>query len=163
MLGSFPFSCIIWFVSLETFWFSEANDNCNIVFFLFNESRASHGLATSLYKSRDLMRESLRLYHMAYSMKRIEIPLSHIRNKNKFKSRDSLFPLVQCFKTIFLFLHFLFNVLRLQFVSFDSMFQDFSISLTHTKNYLHFHSPFSLLLLYIHILTALHAITSQIH
>ena len=38
---------------------------------------------------------------MAQSMKRIEIPLSHIRDKNKFKSRDSLFPLVQCFKIIF--------------------------------------------------------------
>ena len=38
-------------------------------------------------------------------------------------------------------LYFIFNVLRLLFVSFDSIFQDFS-SLTHTKNSLHFHSPF---------------------
>ena len=40
-------------------------------------------------------------YYVAQFMKRIEIPLSHIRDKNKFKSRDSLFPLVQCFKIIF--------------------------------------------------------------
>ena len=46
------------------------------------------------------MRESMRFYYVAQSMKRIEIPLSHIRDKNKFKSRDSLFPLVQCFKKI---------------------------------------------------------------
>ena len=32
-------------------------------------------------------------------MKRVEILLSHIRDKNKFKNRDSLFLLVQCFKT----------------------------------------------------------------
>ena len=47
-------------------------------------------------------------------------------------------------------LHFLFNILRLPFVSFESMFQDFS-SLSHIKNSLHFHSPFSLLLLYIYM------------
>ena len=44
----------------------------------------------------------LRFGHVAHSMKRIEIPLSHIRDKNKFKSRDSLFHLVQCFKTFHL-------------------------------------------------------------
>ena len=66
---------------------------------------------------------------MVHSMKRIEIPLSHIRDKNKFKSRDSLFHLVLSFKTIFVTL--LFNVLRLLFVLFGSMFQDFP-SLTHT-------------------------------
>ena len=59
-------------------------------------------------------------------------------------------------------LHFLFNVLRLLFVSFALMFQDFS-SLSHTKFFLHFHSIFSLLLLYIHIFTTLHVIPSQIH
>ena len=52
------------------------------------------------------MRESMMFYYVAQFMKRIEIPLSHIRDKNKFKSRDSLFPLVQCFKTIFLFFIF---------------------------------------------------------
>ena len=48
------------------------------------------------------MRESMRFYHVVHSMKRIEIPLSHIieiplshiRDKNKFKSEDSLFPLI---------------------------------------------------------------------
>ena len=69
------------------------------------------------------MREDMRFYHMAYSMKRIDIPLSHIRDKNKFKSKDYLFILVQCFKTIFV--TSLFNVLRLLFVLFGSMFQDF--------------------------------------
>ena len=60
-------------------------------------------------------------------------------------------------------LHFLFNVLRLLFVSFALMFQDFS-SLSHTNFFfLHFHSVFSLLLLYIHIFTTLHVIPSQIH
>ena len=57
-------------------------------------------------------------------------------------------------------LHFLFNVLRLLFVLFGSMFQEFS-SLSPTKNSLHFCSPFSLLLLYIHMPTTLHVISSQ--
>ena len=105
------------------------------------------------------MREDMRFYHMAYSMKRIDIPLSHIRDKNKFKSKDYLFILVQCFKTIFV--TSLFNVLRLLFVLFGSMFQNFS-SLSHTKNSLHFHSPFSLLLLYRHMSIAFHTIPSQI-
>ena len=94
------------------------------------------------------MQESMRFCHVKHSMKRIEIPLSYIRDENKFKSRDSLFLLVQYFKTIFVTL--LFNVLKLLFVLFGSMFQDFSF-LIHTKNSLHFHSPFSLLLLYIHV------------
>ena len=76
------------------------------------------------------MREDMRFYHVTYSMKRIDIPLSHIRDKNKFKSKDSLFLLVQCFKTIFV--TSLFNVLRLLFVLFGSMFQNFS-SLSHTQ------------------------------
>ena len=76
------------------------------------------------------MQESMRFCHVEHFMKRIEIPLSHIRDKNKFKSRDSLFFLVQCFKTIFVTL--LFNVLKLLFVLFGSMFQDFSF-LTYTK------------------------------
>ena len=52
-----------------------------------------------IYKSRDLMQESMRFYYVAHSIKRVEILLSHIRDKNKFKNRDSLFLLVQCFKT----------------------------------------------------------------
>ena len=39
-------------------------------------------------------------WHVVHSMKRMEILLSHIRDKNKFKN-DSLFPFVQCFKTAF--------------------------------------------------------------
>ena len=112
-----------------------------------------------IYISKDLMQESMRFCHVKHSMKRIEIPLSYIRDENKFKSRDSLFLLVQYFKTIFVTL--LFNVLKLLLVLFGSMFQDFSF-FTHTKNYLHFHSPFSLLLLYIHMSIAFHTIPSQI-
>ena len=48
------------------------------------------------------MRETIKFCHVSHSMKRIEIPLSHIRDKNKFKSGDSLFPLIQCFKTFHL-------------------------------------------------------------
>ena len=50
------------------------------------------------------MQENMRFCHVAYSMKRIEIPLNHIRDKNKFKNSDPLFHLVQCFKTIFVIL-----------------------------------------------------------
>ena len=112
-----------------------------------------------IYINKDLMQESMRFCHVKHSMKRIEIPLSHIRDKNKFKSKDSLFLLVQYFKTIFVTL--LFNILKLLFVLFGSIFQDFSF-LTHTKNSLHFYSPFSLLLLYIHMSIAFHTIPSQI-
>ena len=91
-----------------------------------------------IYKSKDLVRESLRVCHVTHSMKRIEIPLSHIRDKNKFKSGDSSFPLVQCFKTIFVTL--LFNVLRLLIVSFGTTFQDFS-SHTHTHTHTHTQKP----------------------
>ena len=92
-----------------------------------------------IYKSKDLVRESLRFCHVMHSMKRIEIPLSHIRDKNKFKSEDSSFLLVQCFKTIFVTL--LFNVLRLLIVSFGTTFQDFS-SLTKKKKLFAF--PFTI-------------------
>ena len=88
---------------------------------------------------------SMRFYHVAHLIKRIEI---------LFISFDSMFQ-------DYFLLYFFFNVLRLLFVSFDSMFQDFS-SLTHTKNSFHFHLPFSLLLLYIHMPITLYAIPSQI-
>ena len=55
-----------------------------------------------IYKNKYLMRETIRFCYVSHSMKRIEIPLSHIRDKNKFKSGDSLFPLIQCFKTFHL-------------------------------------------------------------
>ena len=93
-------------------------------------------------------------------MKIIEILLSHIREKNKIKNRNSLFHLVQYFKITFCYN--LFNVSRLLFVLFDSIFQDFS-SLLHTQNSLHFHSTFSLLLIYIHMPTPLYVISYQIH
>ena len=54
-----------------------------------------------IYKSRDFMRKSMRFYHVAHSIKKIEIPLNHFRDKNKFKCGDSLFPLVHYFKTNF--------------------------------------------------------------
>ena len=52
------------------------------------------------------MWESMRFCHIAHSMKRIEILLSHIRNKNKFKNRDTLFPVSQYFKTNFCYIFF---------------------------------------------------------
>ena len=69
------------------------------------------------------MRESMRFCHMVHSMKRIEIPLIHIRDKNKFKD-ETLYFLWFNISKLFL-LHCLFNVLRLLFISFGSMFQDF--------------------------------------
>ena len=48
------------------------------------------------------MQKSMRFCHVAHSMKIIEMLLNHIKDKNKFKNRDTLFPLVQCFKTFFL-------------------------------------------------------------
>ena len=57
------------------------------------------------------MQESMRFYHVAHSMKRIEILLSYIKDKNKFKKRDFIsFRLM--FQDYFL-LYFLFNILRL--------------------------------------------------
>ena len=50
------------------------------------------------------MWERMKFYHVVHSMKRFEILLSHVKDKNKFKSRNSLFPLVQCFKTNFCYI-----------------------------------------------------------
>ena len=52
--------------------------------------------------------------------KKIEILLNHKRDKNDFKNMNSLFLLVHCFKTIFCYI--LFNVSRLLFLLFGSMF-----------------------------------------
>ena len=49
----------------------------------------------------DLMQERMRFCHVAHSIKEIQLPLNHIRDKNKFKNGDSLFPLVQYFKANF--------------------------------------------------------------
>ena len=57
-------------------------------------------------KSKDLIRESMKFYHVAHSIKRIEILLSHIKDKNKLKNRDFLFSLVQCFKTTFCYIFY---------------------------------------------------------
>ena len=53
------------------------------------------------------MQESMRFYYVAYSIKRIEILLNHIKDKKKFKNKDSLFLLVQCFKTNFCYIFYL--------------------------------------------------------
>ena len=47
------------------------------------------------------MQESMRFSHVAHSMKIIEKLLSYIRDKNKFKNKDTLFPMFQYFKTNF--------------------------------------------------------------
>ena len=73
-----------------------------------------------IYISRDLKRENMRFYHVAHFMKIIKIFLSHIEDKNKFKNRLFIsFGLI--FQDNFL-LYFLFNILKLPFVSFGSMF-----------------------------------------
>ena len=103
-----------------------------------------------IYKSRDLMRKSLRFCHVTHSMKRIEVEiLLEIRTNLKIET--------------FYFLWF--NVSRLLFITFfiqcfktSICFISFNISrsLSYTKNFLHIHSHFSLLLFYIHMLTAFH-------
>ena len=55
---------------------------------------------------RDLMWENMRFCHVVHSMKRIEIFLSHIRDKNKFKNENSIFLLVQHFKTTFCYIFY---------------------------------------------------------
>ena len=113
-----------------------------------------------IYITRDPMQENMRFCYMAHSMKRIEMILSHIRDKNKFKNRDSLFfwfnisrPLfvtffIQCLKDYYLF----------HLVKYLRLFLFF----THTKLFA-FPFTFSILLFYIHMPIALHTIQSQIH
>ena len=52
------------------------------------------------------MWESIKFCHVAHSMKKIEILQNHISDKNKFKNKDSLFPLVQCFKITFCYIFY---------------------------------------------------------
>ena len=98
------------------------------------------------------MQESLRFYYVAHSMKRIEISLSYIRYKNKFKSRNSLFPLIQCFKITF-FTFFIqcfktiicfiwFNISKF-FIShtYKKLFAFSFTLLTSNQLYAHAHSP----------------------
>ena len=77
------------------------------------------------------MRESMRFCHVVHSMKRIEIFLSHIRDKNKFKNKDSLFPSVQCFKTIFVTFFIQCFKTTISFIWFNV--SRFFFSLTHKK------------------------------
>ena len=70
------------------------NNECpNFIHFILCQSISIY-IYIYIYKSRDLMRESMRFCHVAHSMKRIKILLSYIRDKNKFKNKDSLFLLV---------------------------------------------------------------------
>ena len=68
--------------------------------FIQKKKKKLRGLI-NIYKGKNLVRESTKFYHMAHSIERIEILLNYIRNKNKFKNRTSLFPLIQCFNTNF--------------------------------------------------------------
>ena len=104
------------------------------------------------------------IYCTSNSMKRIEILLSHIKDKNKLIN-DFLFYLVQCFKT---FLIKKINILCILWFNVSRLF----ISHTYTQNSLHFNSLFSPLALlslyiyiyiYIYIPITLHVITCQIY
>lgn len=59
-------------------------------------NQSSMYIHTHIYthKNSDLMQESMKFCHMAHSMKGIETFLNYIRNKNKFKRKNSLFPFV---------------------------------------------------------------------
>ena len=106
-----------------------------------------------IYKSRHLIWKSMRFCHMEHFLKIIEILLNHIRDKNKFKNIDSLFPLVQCFKTIFFFtfsiqcfkttIYFIwFNVSRPSISHTHIKLFAFSFILfTSTPLYTHAHNP----------------------
>ena len=103
----------------------------------------------------------MRFCHMAHSMKRIEIILNHIRDKNKFKNRDSLFLwfnisrllfvtfFIQCFKNTYLF----------HLVQYFKIFP-----LSHTQKKL-FAFPFTLftsILLYSHASLSCHPILNTL-
>ena len=92
---------------------------------------------------------------MTHFMKIIKILLSHIRDKNKIKIRDSLFPLVQCFKTTFCYN--LFNVSTFKaiicFIWFN--ISRLFISLTHTKLFAFPFNLFTFAHLYTHAHTPL--------
>ena len=86
------------------------------------------------------MRENIRFCYVALSLNRIEILLSHFKFQKKFKNRNSLFYLIQCFKTNICFIWF--NVSRL-FISlthiklFTFQFSLFTFTHLHT----HAHNP----------------------
>ena len=95
------------------------------------------------------MRESMRFCHVAHSIKRIKITLSHIRDKNKFKSRDFLFSLVQCFKTIFVTLFIQNYKTTICFIWFN--ISRLFISHTHKKLFAFPFSLFTSTPLYTHV------------
>ena len=95
------------------------------------------------------MQKSIRFCHVMHSMKRIEIPLSHIRDKNKFKSWDSLFPLVQCFKTNFVIFCIQCFKIIIYFIWFNVSRS--SISHTHKKLFAFPFIIFTFTLLYTHV------------
>ena len=95
------------------------------------------------------MRKSMNFCHVAYSMKRIEILLSHIRYKNKFNNRDFLFPLVQCFKTIFVTLFIQCFKTTISFIWFNV--SRFFFSLTHKKLFVFLFTLFTSAPLYTHV------------
>ena len=113
------------------------------------------------YKSRDLMQESMRFCHVMHSMKRIEIFLSHIKDKNKFKNKNSLFHLVQCFKTIFVTFFIQYFKTTISFIWFDV--SRFFFSLTHKKLFAFLFTHFTSTPLYTHAHNNLLSISSQIH
>ena len=107
------------------------------------------------------MWESMKFCHVAHSIKRIEIFLSHIKDKNKFKNKNSLFHLVQCFKTIFVTFFIQYFKTTISFIWFDV--SRFFFSLTHKKLFAFLFTHFTLHL-YIHMpTTTFYAISSQIH
>jgi len=69
---------------------------------------------------------------VAHSIKKIEILLNYIRNKNKFKNRDFSFPLVQCFNTNFVafFIQYCFKTI-ICFIWFNVL--RFFLFFIHTK------------------------------
>ena len=97
------------------------------------------------------MRESIRFCHVAHSMKRIEIPLSYIRDKNNLKVETLYFLwfnvsrlifvtfCIQCFKTTIYFNWF--NVSRPSISHTHKKLFAFSfIIFTFTHLYTHVHS-----------------------
>ena len=101
-----------------------------------------------IYIKAETSCESMRFYHVVHSMKRIEIFLNHIRDKNKFKIRTLYFLwfnvsrllfvtfFIQCFKITISFIWFI--VLR------------FFLSLTHKKLFAFLFTLFTSTLLYTH-------------
>ena len=94
------------------------------------------------------MQESMRFCHVMHSMKRIEIFLSHIKDNNKFKNKNSLFHLVQCFKTIFVTFFIQYFKTTISFIWFDV--SRFFFSLTHKKLFAFLFTHFTSTPLYTH-------------